>query len=78
MEKRYDGKTIAKGQKDKVCSRTMTWYNEVKQIVEGNIFEKDTTGINFGIDVTGTNFAMSSTGFTLRALLKPQAGGRVI
>ena len=74
MEKRYDGKTIAKGQKDKVCSRTMTTYNEVKQIVEGNIFEKDTTGINFGIDVTGANFAMSSTGFTLKGPLKAASG----
>ena len=74
MEKRYDGKTIAKGQKNKVCSRTMTTYNEVKQIVEGNIFEKDTTGINFGIDVTGANFAMSSTGFTLKGPLKAASG----
>ena len=74
MEKRYDGKTIAKGQKSKVLSRTITAYNEVQQIVEGNIFEKDTTGFNFGIDVTGANFAMSSTGFTLKGPLKAASG----
>ena len=74
MEKRYDGKTISKGQKTKVCSRTITDYNEVTQIVDGNVYEKDTTGINFGIDVTGANFSMSATGFTLKGPLKAASG----